>query len=55
MARLIRVTQSWDIEVPPDVDDAFDYARDATLSIRPDTEDIEEIHEDLRLGCLRAG
>mgnify|MGYP001034365275 CR=1 FL=1 len=43
MPRYMRVTQTWDIEIPEDVDDPYDYARDATLSIRPDTEDIEEI------------
>lgn len=37
------VTQTWEIEVPDDVDDPQDWARDYILSVACDTEDIEEI------------
>jgi len=42
----IQVTQIWVVEPPEDCDDPFDYARDYILSVRPDTEDIEKIHDD---------
>ncbi len=44
MPKLIRVTHTWDIEVPDDVEDYQDWARDYVLSLNPDTEDMEEIN-----------
>lgn len=41
----MQVTQTWVVHVPDNTDDPHDYARDYTLSVRPDTEDIEEISD----------
>lgn len=40
---LFRVTQTWDFEVPDDVEDKHDWARDYVLNARCDTEDVEEM------------
>lgn len=40
------VTQVWSVEVPDDVDDPQDWARDYVLSVNCDSEDIEEIKSD---------
>lgn len=47
MARYL-VTQTWEVDVPDDEDDPFDYARDIALNQRPDTEDIERITDDVQ-------